>query len=166
MLSPLKSNLVVILIIMLLVSVGYAGMMQLKLNTAKAKIETIATQKSVLQTDLDSLTLTVREQDAKQQQLLLELDFIAALNKKNVKDKQDISVELDKQTNAIQKLRNSNNEAVREWSITPVPDDINRLLEHSSYCANRDNKQANICITATQYGRRMQSAGISRYFQF
>lgn len=155
MFALFSQNSLIILTVMLVGVLSYATVLQLRFDVAKAQIETMELQESMLQTDLDTLRGVIRTQTKQQQRMVNEFDVLAALNEANSQAKQTLSNELSQQMQLLDKLMEAENEQVTVWGNNPIPVDISRVLEYAGDCANSALQPASICITAQEYDREM-----------
>ena len=155
------------LLIVALVVLGFSLSLSRADVTAKNnQIETLQLSKAVLQSDLDGLTLDLRDSESENQRLRKDIELTAALLSKREHDRRDVdksAADAAAKTNAI--IKDSDDEAVTNWVATPVPDDLNWLLEHASACANRDNRKDGACIAASGINESMRNSNVLRQNQ-
>ncbi|RLV60996.1 hypothetical protein D5018_03905 [Parashewanella curva] len=116
------------------------------LEAKTAEVQTLTVEKHVLQSDLDKLTHDYELIEHEKQQLIAEGKRISKLNLQNQAEKHRIQSTLNQQNRLIAKLRTSQNETVRAWSVADVPDDALRLLKQAANCANGNQKRNSNCI--------------------
>ncbi len=155
------------LLIVALVVLGFSLSLSRAEVTAKTnQIETLQRFKAVLQSDLDQVTADLNMAEAEKARLRQDLTLTAAVLVKREKDRDDVDTSLDvatARTTAI--IEDSDDEAVNTWATTNVPDDLNWLLEHASYCANGDNHQDGVCVAAAGIDERMRNTNLLRQDQ-
>ena len=113
-----------------------------------SQLETADVNQRTLQADLTVVTDELQAQAIERDRLARDYAFTLALNEQTAKAKDAIERQLVDQRQVIKNLRTSANEQTRSWANTAVPDDVQRLLKHATYCAHRSHQQDPICVTA------------------
>lgn len=151
MFQTIKDNvLAVVLAIAVVITIVMGVMLEIdsaKLSAANANLEKEIAAKAVIQTDLDNATVQLKAAEIEKERLRLD----AALTAKtlNVREQGRNTVEtelINTKTKAKALMESSTDEADKSWTVAAVPDELNRLLEQRSYCANRNNDQDSVCI--------------------
>ncbi|GLP95298.1 hypothetical protein GCM10007895_06040 [Paraferrimonas sedimenticola] len=119
----------------------FMGSLYLKAERYKAERDHAVLAQQVLQSDLDALTQTVRNQEAEKQRLKAEYQRLVLLNQRNEQAKAAIGAAYQQQLTALDALR-AENEQVKRWADSPVPNDIKRLLQHGADHSNGDSDQS------------------------
>ncbi|MEJ6520320.1 hypothetical protein PQI64_11245 [Shewanella bicestrii] len=151
MFQTIKDNFVMVVIALLTIAVIVSGSMWAvtagKLSTANTNLTNEIAAKAVIQTDLDNATEQLKAAEIEKERL--RLDAVLTAKTLNVREQGRNTVEtvlLDTKAKAKAVMESSNDEADKSWAVAAVPDELNRLLEQRSYCANRDNDQDSVCV--------------------
>ncbi|WP_299005050.1 hypothetical protein [uncultured Shewanella sp.] len=160
MFALFSQNSLVILSLMLVGVLGYATVLQLRFDAAKAQIETMTFQESMLQTDLETLRGVIRTQNDQQRQMMNEFNLLAELNKANAQAKKALSSELNQQMQLLDNLMEADNGEANVWATEPVPVDVSRVLEYASDCANTALQPSRVCFTAQKYDSQVSDPAI------
>ncbi len=151
MFQTIKDNFAMVVIALLTIAVIVSGSMWAvttgQLSTANTNLTNEIAAKTVIQTDLDNATEQLKAAEIEKERLRMD----AALTAKtlNVREQGRNTVEtvlLDTKAKAKAVMESSTDEGDIAWTVASVPDELNRLLEQRSYCANRDNDQDSICV--------------------
>ena len=152
------------LLIVAIVVLGFSLSLSRAEITAKTnQIETLQLSKAVLQSDLDGLTLDLRDSESENQRLRKDIELTAALLSKRERSRRDVdksAADVAAKTAAM--IEDSDDEAIDTWATTDVPDELNRLLKRSSNCANRDNDQDSLCVATSSIDERMRGTYLLR----
>lgn len=145
--DKLSAGVIIILVVALLLVGLMLNVTKADLATTKANFEKSQMALSTLQTDLDNATEQLKAAEIEKERLRLD----AALTAKTltVREQGRNTVEtvlLDTKAKAKAVMESSTDEADKAWTVAAVPDELNRLLEQRSYCANRDNDQDSVCV--------------------
>ncbi|WP_299492938.1 hypothetical protein [uncultured Shewanella sp.] len=160
MFALFSQNSLVILSLMLVGVLSYATVLQLRFDAAKAQIEAMTFQESMLQTDLDTLRGVIRTQTEQQRQMVNEFNLLAELNKANAQAKKALSTELNQQIQLLDNLMEADNEQANVWATEPIPVDVSRVLEHTSDCANAALQPSAVCLTTQKYDSQVSDPAI------
>lgn len=132
-----------------------------ELSAANANLEKEIAAKAVIQTDLDNATVQLKAAEIEKERLRLDAALTAKTLTVREQGRNTIDAELvGIKAKAKAVMESSTDEADKSWTIAAVPDELNRLLEQRSYCANRDNDQDSVCIAASAINERMQHSTV------
>ncbi|UWG66429.1 hypothetical protein K5M76_09525 [Shewanella xiamenensis] len=165
MFQTIKDNFAMAVIALLTIAVIVSGAMWAvtagKLSTANASLTNEIAAKAVIQTDLDNATVQLKAAEIEKERLLLDAALTAKTLTVREQGRNTVETELmDTKAKAKAVMESSTDEADKSWTIAAVPDELNRLLKQRSYCANRNNDQDSVCITASAINERMQHSSI------
>lgn len=151
MFQTIKDKLSAGVIIMLAVTLLLVGLMlavtKADLATTKANFEKSQMALSTLQTDLDNATVQLKAAEIEKERLRLDAALTAKTLNVREQGRNTIDAELvDTKAKAKVVMESSTNESDKSWTVAAVPDELNRLLEQRSYCANSDNDQDSVCV--------------------
>lgn len=161
MFQTIKDKLSAGVIIMLAVTLLLVGLMlavtKADLATTQANFEKSQMALSTLQTDLDNATVQLKAAEIEKERLRLDAAFTAKTLTVREQGRNTVDAELvGIKAKAKAVMESSTDEADKSWTVASVPDELNRLLEQRSYCANRDNDKDSVCIAASAINERMQ----------
>lgn len=153
MFQTIRNNLSVGVITILAVTLLLVGIMltvtKADLAITKEDLEKSQLSLSMLQTDLDGVTVALKS--AETENVRLRLDAMLTANTLTNREQGRNRVETvlqETKAKAKAMMENPNDDADKTWNMANVPTELNWLLEQRAYCANRDHDQDSVCIAA------------------
>lgn len=151
MFQTIKDKLSAGVIIMLTVALLLLGLMlnvtKADLATTKANFEKSQMALSTLQTDLDNATVQLKAAEIEKERLRLDAALTAKTLTVREQGRNTIDADLvNTKAKAKAVMESSTDESDKSWTVASVPDELNRLLEQRSNCANSDNDKDSLCV--------------------
>ncbi|MBO2578145.1 hypothetical protein I6M29_11325 [Shewanella algae] len=132
------------------------------LDTAKANLESSELQKSQLQLDADLLTKQLLKAEKDKADLRLNADRLERILGDRERDRLAASDNAEAVEQATRELlEDPEDEDAQAWAVAAVPDELNRLLWHNSYCADSNRNGNSVCATARVSDESMRNPGLS-----
>ncbi|MBO2700791.1 hypothetical protein I6M58_11105 [Shewanella algae] len=148
---------------LIVVSLVFAlSMANASLDTAKANLESSELQKSQLQLDADLLTKQLLKAEKDKADLRLNADRLERILGDRERDRLAASDNAEAVEQATRELlEDPEDEDAQAWAVAAVPDELNRLLWHNSYCADSNRNGNSVCATARVADESMRNPGLS-----
>lgn len=133
------------------------------LATTQAQLTTAQANQLVLQSDLDTATIALKDAEKEKERLRLDAALLtsALTVREQGRDEVDATL-IDTKAKATAIIEDPHDEATTTWAHTAVPDELNRLLYDAANCANGNSHQDSVCIAAAGTDERMRRAGVLR----
>lgn len=167
MLQLLKDNTSMLLIGVLLLVMAVMGISlastKASLATTQAQLTTAQANQLVLQSDLNTATIAIKDAEKEKERLRLDAALLtsALTVREQGRDEVDTTL-IDTKAKATAIIEGPHDEATTTWAHTAVPDELNRLLYNAANCANSNSNQDSVCIAAAGADERMRRAGVLR----
>ncbi len=151
-----------VLLLLIVVSLVFAlSMANASLDTAKANLESSELQKSQLQLDADLLTKQLLKAEKDKANLRLNADRLERILGGRERDRLAASDNAEAVEQATRELlEDPEDEDAQAWAVAAVPDELNRLLWHNSYCADSNRNGNSVCATARVSDESMRNPSI------
>nr|WP_186298919.1 hypothetical protein [Shewanella algae] len=147
---------------LIVVSLVFAlSMANASLDTAKANLESSELQKSQLQLDADLLTKQLLKAEKDKADLRLNADRLERILGDRERERLAASDNAEAVEQATRELlEDPEDEDAQAWAVAAVPDELNRLLWHNSYCADSNRNGNSVCATARVSDESMRNPSI------
>ncbi|MCL1161482.1 hypothetical protein L2728_06220 [Shewanella chilikensis] len=129
--------------------------------TLNGNIEKAESKQIILQTDLDSVTASLLLAEKDKADLRRNADQLARLLDERERSRLVADADAEAVDQATKELlEDPEDEEALAWAVTAVPDELNRLLWHNSYCADSNRNGNSVCATARVSDESMRNPSI------
>ncbi|PST68889.1 hypothetical protein AYI77_01975 [Shewanella algae] len=130
--------------------------------TLNGNIEKAESKQIILQTDLDSVTASLLRAEKDKADLRRNADQLARLLGERERSRLAADAEAEAVDQATKELlEDPEDEEALAWAVTAVPAQLNRLLWHTSYCANGNSHRDSVCTAAGIPDEQLRNSGLS-----
>lgn len=132
-----------------------------KLASSIEDVETLTTEKAVLQSDLDAATREVKRNEKEKDRLLDEINYLSKIYADSIAAQKANTARLqDQLTAAHDYIRDSKDETVIYWANEYVPAELNSMLSKAANCSNSDSKQTGLCASADRVNWEVRGSSV------
>lgn len=167
MFQTIKDKFAMVAIALLTIAVIASGAMWAvtagQLSTANTNLTNAIAAKTLLQTDLNNATVALKAAEIEKDRLRLDAALTAKTLTVREQERNKVATVLQEtKAKATAVIEGSTDEAIKKWANSSVPYELNQLLKHAAYCANRNSQYDAICHAATRTVELLPSARLQR----
>lgn len=130
--------------------------------TLNGNIEKAESKQIILQTDLDSVTASLLLAEKDKADLRRNADQLARLLDERERSRLVADADAEAVDQATKELlEDPEDEEALAWVVTAVPAQLNRLLWHTSYCANGNGHRDSVCTATGIPDEQLRNPGLS-----